>query len=165
MNSRCGRCCLLPRITASRLLLVTLVSGRGRIPAARFANAERSAASLVPDTTLLYVEITEPEAIVDSLLNHALREPLEALPQIQKARESKPFFQFRAGVALVEAKLLRTWRELVQSTDSISLAVDRATGGAVLMIRYDDEQTATKSPRRSPVWPSSTPVAKADQIR
>ncbi|MCA9162250.1 MAG: hypothetical protein KDA62_04695, partial [Planctomycetales bacterium] len=97
-----------------------------------------------PDTTLLYVEITEPEAIVDSLLNHALRAPLEALPQIQKARESKPFFQFRAGVALVEAKLLRTWRELVQSTDSISLAVDRATGGAVLMIRYDDEQTATQ---------------------
>ncbi|MCA9153629.1 MAG: hypothetical protein KDA38_02530, partial [Planctomycetales bacterium] len=62
MNSRCGRCCLLPRLTASALLLVTACFGAVSFPPHDLRAAERSAASLVPDTTLLYVEITEPEA-------------------------------------------------------------------------------------------------------
>lgn len=142
MNFRCGRFCSLPCLIKLAMILAAIGLPTSVSRSAQLRADELSAAALAPDATLLYVEVTEPQAIVESLLNHALREPLEALPQMKKARESKPFFQFRAGVALVEAKLLRTWQELVQSTDSISLAVDRATGGAVLLIHYDDEQTA-----------------------
>lgn len=121
------------------LLLLALVSASG------FAD-DRTAADLLPPTTILYAEIAQPESVLETIENHPLRKRIENLQGVRGALESKQFLQFKAAVAIVEAKLGQPWHDIVQSVTEggIAIGFDAQTQGAVLLAKARDEEAAPK---------------------
>jgi len=121
------------------LLLLLLVSASG------FAD-DRTAADLLPSTTILYAEIPQPEAVIELFEGHPLRRRIEKLQGVRDAYETKQFLQFKAAVALVEAKLGHSWQHILGSISEggIALGFDARTQGAILLVKARDEQAAPK---------------------
>lgn len=107
---------------------------------------DRRAANFLPATTLAFVEVTQPEKLLDFLLEHPLRKKIEALPQIRAALSSQKFLQFQVIVELVESQMGIPWRSiLTQATGgSLSLAFDPKTNGVALIAQAVDETTVPK---------------------
>ncbi len=127
------------RNTGFSLLLLLLVSASGIAD-------DRSAAELFPPTTILYAEIPQPAALIDVYENHPLRKRIEKLQGVKDAYENKQFLQFKAAVAIIEAKLGQSWQQVLQSVTEggIAIGFDAQTQGAVLLVKARDEQAAPK---------------------
>jgi hypothetical protein len=121
------------------LLLLVLVSAVGIAD-------DRTAADLLPPTTILYAEISQPEAVIELLEDHPLRKRIDKLQGVRDAYETKQFLQFKAAVAIVEAKLGQSWQQILQSVTEggIAIGFDAHTEGAVLLAKARDEEAAPK---------------------
>ncbi|MBC8352880.1 MAG: hypothetical protein H8E66_12870 [Planctomycetes bacterium] len=127
----------ISRTIGLSLLLLMVVSSSG-------VADDRTAADLLPPSTILYAEIPRPETLLEVLEDHPLRERIESLEGVRDAYEAKQFLQFKAAVTIVEAKLGKTWQNILQSVteDGIAIGFDAGTQGAVLLIKARDEETA-----------------------
>lgn len=107
---------------------------------------ERSAAELLPPTTIFYAEVPEPQAVLELLEDHPLRDRIEQMKGVRDAYQTKQFLEFKAAVAVVEAKLGKTWQNVVQAVaeGGIALGFDAESQGAVLLVKARDEQAAPK---------------------
>ncbi len=94
-------------------------------------------ARLLPETTVGLVHVPSATAIVDTILNHPLRERIEALPEIQQGKQSKQYTAFMGGVALFEASMTMAWPDTVSalSSDGLFLAVDAPSKGVVALAK------------------------------
>ncbi len=102
-----------------------------------------AAAQLLPDSTVIYAEIADPKAALATLLNHPLRQRIEALDAVEQAKKQDQYQQFQAVLAVVEAQMGLKWHEAVEQVASggFYLAVDGATEGVALIMHGDEEVT------------------------
>lgn len=114
--------------------------------AAEKAAAEKTAVDLLPATTHFYAEVSRPKELLSTILEHPLRQPIEALPPYQEALKRPEYLQFMAVLAVVEAQLGMRWREAVETLvdGGIHVAADSATKGNVLLLRGRDPESVEK---------------------
>ena len=131
----------MSRIAVIAVRLVALAALLGS--AGRLTAAEKSAADLLPPSTLLYVQISQPKDVIGLVLDHPLRGDLEQSPTFRQALEAPQFKQFRAVIGLIEKQTGIPWRQALEATTGggAVLAVDPITGSAVLLLRPDDSKT------------------------
>ena len=108
--------------------------------------AERTAADLLPESTVVYVELTQPQELVTTLLSHPLRAQFEGLDVIRSAMEKKPYLDFKAGVAFVESQMGMPWHKILQQVagGEIIFAIDAKTQGVALLVRGMEETSQAK---------------------
>ena len=92
--------------------------------AARLSQADdRSAADLLPPSTVLYAELRlGPDWLIDGVLGHPLRKEIESLDVVKQAYESKQVREFKAVLAIIETQLGKRWPELLKSVAGNGLA-------------------------------------------
>jgi hypothetical protein len=110
------------------------------------AAEDPTAAELLPPTTVAFVEVASVPQLVDSILDHPLRQKLETMDQVKAAYEKKQFLDFKAGVAVVESQMGLPWRKILNQSigGGVAVAVDAKTQGVVLLMHGQDEKTQTK---------------------
>jgi len=111
--------------------------------AGRLMAVEKSAADLLPSSTLLYVQISQPRDVIALLLDHPLRGDLEQSATFRQALEAPQFKQFRSVIGLVERRAGVPWRRALEAATGggAAFAFDPMTGGVVLLTRPDDPKT------------------------
>lgn len=109
------------------------------------ANAEElsDAQSWLPSTTVMYAEVTEPGELLDLLLEHPLREKIEALDGVVEAKKQKPYRDLQTAVNLIESQLDMSWPEILKgfSGDGLVAAVDAPSQAVVIGFYSDGSDT------------------------
>jgi hypothetical protein len=115
---------------------------------------DRTAAGILPPSTVFYAEVGQPQELLTTVYDHELVRRVEGLDQVRAAMEKKPFLDFKAGVAVVESQLGMPWRRIVgQATGhGLSIAVDAKTQGVVILAHAADETTQAQLVETSPSW-------------
>ncbi len=132
-----------------RYLMLTTLANSLAISSWCFANdptqATRNvtAAHLLPNTVVAYAEVANPNPVIDVLLNHPLRERLEALSSIEMALKSPAATRLWSAVALFDAGMGQRWPKTLASLShgGIYVAFDIETKGAVLLAKSNDRST------------------------
>ncbi len=132
----------IPLACTPLLLLFTWFYG-----AAPAAAAEKTAAELLPETTVLYAELTNPAELLETVMNHPVRKKLDGIDDYQKALQSDQMREFQAVLQVVETQIGMDWQTAVKTLTGggVVAAVDAHTEGVVVMIRATDEQKLTKT--------------------
>ncbi|MFT5526808.1 MAG: hypothetical protein ACI9HK_004788, partial [Pirellulaceae bacterium] len=109
--------------------------------------AERTAHELLPKDVLIYFEVSNPADLIDLVVNHPLREKIEAAPQYSAAKETKVYQQLLAGIQLVEGHI---GTDLVSAISKMSgggiyAAFQPATEGVIVLIHSDDAEILEKT--------------------
>jgi hypothetical protein len=107
---------------------------------------ERTAAEVLPPSTVIFAEIRQPEKLLTTVYDHPLARRIEALDQVRSAMEKKEYLDFKAGVSLVELQSGLPWRKIVsQATGGgVSFAMDAKTRGVVILARATDKTIQSK---------------------
>ncbi|MCP4172499.1 MAG: hypothetical protein GY758_17190 [Fuerstiella sp.] len=102
--------------------------------------ADRTASSLLPDTTVFYAEIANPSDLISTIFDHPLRENIESLEPYRMATNTVGYRAFLTGRKFVEIQLGMEWREAIETLTSrgIYLGVDAKTQGVALLINGKD---------------------------
>jgi hypothetical protein len=126
------------------LLLASLVLA-GPLSA---ADVERKTAhELLPASTVVYVEVTRPQQVLDTLLDHPLTKELEKQPDYVRALESPDMQKLREVVSQFEERLGEKWRPAINELtgDGVYVGVDLATQGVCVLVRSRDEALLKKT--------------------
>lgn len=120
---------------------IALVSRAGVAPA-----EEKSAADLLPSTTVIYGEITDPNQLLKIVLEHPLRERIEQLDEVQKAVRGDKYQQFQTALALIELQTGMKWKPALEALTNggVFVAVDAKTQGVAVLLKARDEQALEK---------------------
>jgi Protein of unknown function (DUF3352) len=107
---------------------------------------DRTAAELLPPSTVVFVEISQPLDLLSTIYDHKLVRHIEELDQVRAAMEKKGYLDFKAGVAVVESQMGLPWRKIVGQTmgGGIVLALDAKTEGIAMLARATDPATQSK---------------------
>jgi hypothetical protein len=111
--------------------------------AAQKAAADRSAAEMLPSTTLFYAEVERPAEVIRLVLDHPLRQRLEQSPEYRKAFDTPQFKEFQTVVEAVENRSGVKWRDALEATTGggFVVAVDAITQGVVVLAKSTDPRT------------------------
>ena len=135
-------------MSRARLLrtIVVLIIGVVCPRASIVLGAEKSAAELLPTSTLVYLEIHQPGKLIGSILDHPVARKLAASPGVLTAMEEPKAQELLAVVAEVERRMGTPWREAVDAAagDGIVVAFEAWTQGVVGLIRSKDVDAATR---------------------
>jgi hypothetical protein len=125
-----------PGILAFSLLILAALG--------RPARAEKSAAELLPASTLVYVEISDPKALLSTTLDSPLRKQIEQSPQFLEAMARPGAKKLKEAVRFIENRAGVQWRPtLAQITGGgIALAFEPLTQGVVVLVKPDESKTA-----------------------
>ncbi|MEX2188310.1 MAG: hypothetical protein WD875_15995 [Pirellulales bacterium] len=128
-------CAAMPRLAVAD---EAVADGAGDAIAA--AAASKSAAELLPASTVFYAEVARPGELVDTLLGHPLRKRVESLDAYRAAVLSKQYLQFNFGLAVAEAAVGMKWDEAVKTLagDGVFLGIDAGTQGGVVLVHATD---------------------------
>jgi hypothetical protein len=134
----------MPNLRMLRRAVVTLVLFSSTAVMARAD--DRTAAELLPPSTVIFAEIQRPQDLLDTIYDHKLIRHIEELDQVRAAMEKKGYLDFKAAVALVESQMGLPWRKIVgQSTGGgIAFALDAKTQGVAILARATDPATQAK---------------------
>ncbi len=144
MNRICiGRTWVWAAATSALALGISVVSSGWQSLLAQ----EKTAHQLMPVSTVGYVEIPQPQKLLDTVLDHPLAKEVEKLPPYQEAFNSPQYHQLMQVVGHVEDKLGMKWRPAIGTlTDGgIALGFDLSTQGAVLLLKSKDAAFAEKA--------------------
>ena len=110
------------------------------------AVAQDSPAELLPETTLLYAEISDPPAILAGVMGHSLVKSLQEEDLYQAMLKMPQATQFFQVLKHVESQLGMEWDEAFNKLTSggITVAFDAKTEGAALFIKAKDKQSLDK---------------------
>lgn len=127
------------RFTPLVLCVLSLVAATARGQAVQ-------PAQLAPETTVLYVELSNPAPLLDLALAPKTRKLLENSDGYQKYQQSEKYEQVKAVVGLLEAKLGKTWdsalRELVGG--GLAISFDPASKTGFLAVRSRNRELLAK---------------------
>ncbi|HEY2586263.1 MAG TPA: hypothetical protein VGI81_10915 [Tepidisphaeraceae bacterium] len=114
------------------------------VGAARPAAAEKSAADLLPPSTLAYVEISDPKAVLSTTLDNPLRQQLEDSSAFRDAMDKPNAKKLKQVVKLIEDRAGVQWRPALEqiSGGGIALAFEPLTQGVVVLVKPEDMKTA-----------------------
>lgn len=117
----------------------------------RPAAADASAADLLDADCLLYVELTDPPALVQRLQNHPLGARIAAHETLGPVLSSPEVTKLRLGVGFVELGLATPWPRLVDqlTAGGVHLAIDARTKQPSLLLRGRDSQSLTQLRERA----------------
>lgn len=100
-------------------------------------------AGVFPETTLAYAQIQPPSKIVNWLLNHPLRERIEAIPQVKSGLKSKEYAAFLAGIGFAQFYTGMEWQESLETLAGGGIAIGfdpaKEAVGAVFMSSRPDQ--------------------------
>jgi hypothetical protein len=98
-------------------------------------DAERSAASLMSDKSVAYVELSQTKELLAHAMDNEFGKRIQAVPPLQQALHSTQFIQGRLILGLVEIGLGSTWRQLIEdfTEGGIYLAVEPKGNPVVLV--------------------------------
>ena len=92
------------------LCLLTFTMGFAtRLPAVE------QAAELLPPSTVLYVEMSQPAAMVDTILNHPIAGKVRQHEAYRQATNSPKYAQFQIILRVIETQLGMSWKQAVIS--------------------------------------------------
>ncbi len=130
--------------TASHWFAALLLLG---IWSSNVGAAEKSAAELLPPTTVAYVEMSQPKLLLDVVLDHPLRQRVESLDEYRKGLEGREFQQFKAMVEALETQIGMKWRPALAAITEggIYVGVDAKTQGVAVLIKSRDAATLEKT--------------------
>jgi len=122
---------------AALLISFTLAS------AAPEAAATRSAADLLPASTVAYLEVERPQDLIQFVFDSSLRKKMDELGAFKEALQSDGFRKFQDVLQIMENKSGLKWRPTLETlTDGgICLALDAQTEGLVLLLKSKDAGT------------------------
>jgi hypothetical protein len=129
----------------SRLRLFSLViAGAIAASLAQSVRAEKTAADLLPPSSLGYVQINDPKELVPLLLDHPLRKDIEQSSAFRQATTSPQFKKMRELVREIERRTGLQWRTALEQTagEEVVIAFEPLTQGAVLLIKPRDVKAA-----------------------
>jgi hypothetical protein len=109
--------------------------------------AEKTAADLLPESVVAYVEVPQPAGVVGLVLDHPLAEEIRGAPEIEKALASPQYAEYQEVLAHVEKQLGRPWREALKSLThgGVHLGIDLPTRSGVGLARGDDPAHVAKA--------------------
>ncbi|MEZ6129799.1 MAG: hypothetical protein R3C59_14040 [Planctomycetaceae bacterium] len=121
-----------------RFLLLTIVWAS--LGAAWGSAADRSALTLLPETTVLYVEFPDPPQLISTIFDHPLRTRIEALEPYKAATQTDGYRAFHFGRTFLELQLGMKWREALETLTAhgIYAGVDSRTEGLVVLVHAKD---------------------------
>lgn len=108
------------------------------------ANAQsKTAAQLLPKSTVLYTEFPDPPKLIELLLHHPLRSKMEKVDAYRKAIKSPDFLKFQLGVGLFEGHMGMPWNEALAAIGEggVYFAFDAKSQGAAMLIKAKDLDT------------------------
>src|SRR5689334_11925870 len=79
----------------------------------RLSADDRTAADLLPPSTVIYAELPQPSDLIAKILAHPLHAKIYAMDQVKSAMEQKQYLDFKAGVAAVESQMGMPWHKIV----------------------------------------------------
>ncbi|PHS03441.1 MAG: hypothetical protein COA78_17830 [Blastopirellula sp.] len=125
--------------TQALLACLVCVACSSNAWAAEKTGAQKSAAQLLPGSTMVYAELSEPKVLLDLLLEHPLRERIEQLDQVKKAKQTPQYLQFQIIVSLIELQIGMKWNEAFNSLTEggISVGFDPKTDGVALLAQSE----------------------------
>ena len=105
--------------------------------------ADKSAAELLPASTLVYAEVNRPKDLIGLVLDNPAVAKVTASPQYQQALATPQFNQFMDAVALVESRAGVKWRPALETMTGggVVIAIEPSTRGGIVMLRSDDPKT------------------------
>jgi len=106
-----------------------------------------AAAELLPQSTVVFAQIPDPDGLVNTLLEHPAHERIKAIPGAAAVYKSPQVMQARAGMAMIELQLGMSYYEMVRilGGEGITAAFDLETNGGAVLLRTSepDEQAKT----------------------
>lgn len=107
------------------------------------ASAQKTAADLLPASTLAYVEVRQPADVL-ALIDGKLGRQIQQSDPFRQAVASPKFKEFRSVVGVVETRAGTTWPQAFKAITSggVVAAFDSATQGVVILARPADLQSA-----------------------
>ncbi len=101
---------------------------------------------ILPDTTGLIVSIPHPGEVLDHVLNHPIRDDLEALEAYRAAMNSPQALQGKVLLGLFETQIGMTWPEAVKSVThhGLYIAGDPDHEAFAVLMRADSEANLRK---------------------
>ncbi|MEX2561039.1 MAG: hypothetical protein WD403_14045, partial [Pirellulales bacterium] len=120
-------------------LLVLAVFGT-RLPVCRGEVADP--ARLAPESSIVYLEVTRPDALLRPALAPSTYELAQGIPAYKQYLDSDQYRQARAGTALVEAQVGTDWRTIVSDVlgGGVYLAFDPAGNSALWISRSTNRE-------------------------
>ncbi|NNE00107.1 MAG: hypothetical protein HKN47_22535 [Pirellulaceae bacterium] len=121
---------------------LTIVVGCAAVVPAQ-APATRAVVDLLPPTTVLYAELTDPAALLSIVVDHPLRAKIEALPPYQQAIQTPQYKQMLQGRDRFETVVGMPWRQAIETftANGVTLAVDGASRGVAVIVQGKDAAT------------------------
>lgn len=101
---------------------------------------------LMPESAAVYVELAQPETLLNPLLSAKANELLQGVEVYQKYLKSQEYSQLQAVVGILEAKLGVDWQAAVRDLvgGGVYLAFDPANNSAILVSRCRKPELLTK---------------------
>jgi len=131
----------------TRTLLIPFVILAVVLPwAAPTRAAEKTAAQMLPETTVFYAELPRADRLIQTLLDHPLAKRVYASDPYQQGLRSPQFEELMAVVGALEDKLGKQWRPTLESLTrhGVFFGADIASKGGVLLAKSDDPELTQK---------------------
>lgn len=130
---------MLPRAAFVPCLLVAVLTAAS----ARAADV-KTPADVLPESVLGYVEISQPEKLIDLAVSEQFQQLLLQNDDVQNALNSPQFGQLKQIVQVVEDRLGASWHEILRKAAGAKIAVAFNLQGAVLVVQAKDADTLNK---------------------
>lgn len=130
----------------TRPFLLALIVCIASIASSQLAAKERTAASLLPASTAIFVEVSQPKELIGEVLEHPLKTRLFELPEAKAVLASDDLASLRVGISVVESTLDMSWRETLETLagDGAYVAVDAETRGLAVLLKSTDAAKLSK---------------------
>ncbi len=101
----------------------------------------------LPASTMVYAELNHSKEILETLESHPLTQRVFELPQAKEAMKSKPFQDFKKGVAVAETQLESSWQEIIDQVagQGMVMAVDGDTDAVALLVHARSEASLARA--------------------
>lgn len=109
----------------------------------RSADSPNTAAEFLPESTLVYVELTNPPQLVERILTHPLAEQVKANETLQALYSSPDVAKARLGLGFVELGLGMPWQTLVERVagGGVYLVIDGEAKQPIALVRAKDAKS------------------------
>lgn len=128
----------------SRILHRIIVAALLPLWSSATARADKTAAELLPASTLAYVEISHPKDLVPMILDHPVRKQIEQSAAFRQAMVKPEVAKLRGAIAQIEQRTGMEWPAALADVggDEIVFGVEPFTQGGVLLIKPSQMKTA-----------------------
>lgn len=136
----------LTRFTCVLTMTVLTAGTSLPLPADELGNPDLRGADLLPSSTVVYLEVPEPQVLLDFVFDHPLRSRIESHALFDKATKSQPWRNFLTARKVFEVQMGMEWRQAITalSAGGIYAGFDPVSGGFALLVKARDEQTMEK---------------------